>query len=129
MVTCLDHCVLHDSVNRSGLVNPREEESRGGGGKDRLEGVSENRSGLLRLSSTVRCSVNRFKAVRRRVVLLIGAEHRLPTTFPLRPSPVDAAPRRSLFNFSAIFEEASASFLRPYRYRARSNESWIIFLC
>lgn len=108
-VTCLDHCVTRHCVNRSGLVNPREEESRG---EDRLEGVSENRSGLLRLSSTVRCSVNRFKAVRRRVVLLIGAEHRLPTTFPLRPSParVDAAPRRSLFNFSAIFEEAS--FLR-----------------
>lgn len=47
--------------------------------------------------STVRCSVNRFKAVRRRVVLLIGAEHRLPTTFPLRPSPAVSMHRVSSF--------------------------------
>ena len=76
---------------------------------DRLsrEGVSRKSIAGLHSLSAVRCSVNRFKAVRRRVVLLIGAEHRLPTTFPLRPSPAVSMHRvpSPPLNFSAIFED------------------------
>lgn len=74
----------------------------------------------------MRCSVNRFKAVRRRVVLLIGAEHRLPTDHPAVPAPApspraDAGSmhRRTVspFNFSPAYSRRprGPSIMRPFR--------------